>query len=301
MEFTDLLTPFSGLTSYYLTELEALGRRPQTIETYRYAIRDFLTCVPGEPSELQRHHCLGWIADMRRRGFREGGIESYQRAVWTFLRWCHPEYLPVDFSRLPRVHAKDSEVHRPTAQPEAIKDMMDVAARQHEHPLRNRALVAVFASTGIRRAELAMVDFEDVDMEAGTIWVRHGKNGTQRVIGIGAEARACLWAYFMGKGRRGRGVGPGPLFLSRGRKRLSSGAMADVLEDLRRLSNTDLTSHQFRRYTAARLLRDNAPLDTVMNQLGHNSVTMSLRYGREGREQRSLREFHRLDAVRVAR
>lgn len=286
-----MLTPFSGLTSFYLTELEALGRRPQTIATYRYAIRDFLTIAPEFPKDLTRHHCLEWIASMRRRGMREGGIESYQRAVWTFLRWLHPEYIDVDFSTLPRVHAKDADVHRPTAQPQAIADMMTVAAHQHEHPHRNKALVAVFASTGIRRAELALVDFEDVDMEAGTMYVRHGKNGTQRMIGIGAEARAALWEYFVKK----RGMRPGPLFLARNGGRLSSGAMADVLEDIRRLANTDITSHQFRRFTAARMLRQGAPIDTVMDQLGHSSLTMSLVYGREGRTERSVREFHRLD------
>lgn len=295
LEFTDLLTPLSGLAQFYLTELEALGRRPQTIKTYGYAIRDFLEAAPPDPDQLERQHCLAWITSMRRRGFREGGIESYQRSVWTFLRWLHPDYVAVDFSRLPRVHAKEDQVHRPTAKPNEIRDMMDVAARQHEHPLRNRALVAVFADTGIRRSELAMVDFEDVDMQAGTIWVRHGKNGSQRLIGIGAEARACLWAYFTGKGLRGRGMQPGALFLARGGKRLSSGAMADVLEDLRRLANTDITSHQLRRYASVRMLTQDAPLDVAMHQLGHSSPVMTLRYGREGRAERSIREFHRLD------
>ena len=115
---------------------------------------------------------------------------------------------------------------------------------------------------------------------------------------IGAEARAALWAYFVRERGRysGSGFAPGPLFVSREGKRMSAGAMADVLEDLRRLARTDITSHQFRRYTAARLLRQGAHLDTVMGQLGHEGAQMSLTYGREGRAERNIREFHALDA-----
>jgi site-specific recombinase XerD len=137
-----------------------------------------------------------------------------------------------------------------------------------------------------------MVDFEDVDMTAGTMYVRHGKGGKQRLIGVGAEARACLWEYFVKK----RGMRPGPLFIARGGVRLSAGAMADVLEDLRKLANTDITSHQFRRHAAARMLSQGAPLDVVMGQLGHSAATMSLMYGRAGRESRNIETFHALEA-----
>lgn len=230
---------------------------------------------------------------MRRRGMREGGIASYQRAVWTFLRWLHGNgYVPVDFSAIvPRIHADDSQVHRPTAQRADIDRMLKVAGAEAEHGKRNKALVAVFASTGIRRSELAMVDFEDLDLEAGTIHVRHGKGGTQRLIGVGAEARACLWDYIINK----RGQQPGPLFLARGGVRMSAGAMADVLEDLRRLSSTDITSHQFRRHAADRLLSQGAPVDVVMGQLGHSTPGMSLMYGHRARSRRTTEMFHALE------
>lgn len=297
-----MLTTLSGFAQFYLTECEALGKAPTTRTIYRHAIEDFLRVAPENVGGLDRQHCIAWIAAMRRRGMREGGIASYQRAVWTFLRWLHRnEYMPVDLSAIvPRVKPRDSEIHRPTAAADAIADMIKVASHQHENSHRNKALVAVFADTGIRRAELAMVDFEDVDMTAGTLFVRHGKGGKQRLIGIGAEARAALWEYFVKK----RGMKPGPLFLSRqlknaganAERRMSAGAMADVLEDLRRLANTDITSHQFRRYTAARMLRQGAHLDTVMGQLGHDGSQMTLTYGRTGRDERNIQEFHRLDS-----
>ena len=76
-----MLTTLSGLAQYYLTECEALGRGPTTVATYRHAINDFLSCVPDDPAQLDRQHCLAWLAHMRRQGKRPGGIASYQRMV----------------------------------------------------------------------------------------------------------------------------------------------------------------------------------------------------------------------------
>lgn len=43
------------------------------------------------------------------------------------------------------------------------------------------------------------------------------------------------------------------------------------------------------------MLEQGAPLDVVMGQLGHSAATMSLMYGREGREARNVQTFHALD------
>lgn len=118
------------------------------------------------------------------------------------------------------------------------------------------------------------------------------------VTAIGAEARAALYGYFVHERGKylGSGFAAGPLFVARGGRRMSPNAMEQVLDDLRRLAQTDITSHQFRRYTAARLLREGAHLDTVMGQLGHEGPQMSLTYGRKGRDERNIREFHAIDA-----
>ena len=57
--------------------------------------------------------------------------------------------------------------------------------------LRDRAMLEVLYSTGMRRAELTALRIEDVDFGGGTVFIRQGKGGKDRVVPLGE--RACRW------------------------------------------------------------------------------------------------------------
>src|SRR5207245_5750351 len=61
-------------------------------------------------------------------------------------------------------------------------------------PLRNRALVELVYSAGLRSAEAVALDLGDVDFEQELVHVRHGKGGKDRVVPLGEEA-----AYWTGR------------------------------------------------------------------------------------------------------
>ena len=93
---------------------------------------------------------------------------------------------------------------------------------------RNRAMILVLLDTGVRRTELANLGLADLDLEGQRLRVLHGKGNKQRVVRFGARAREAVEDYL----ERFRGREPGPLFLSRHGKRMSSHS---VLIFLRRL------------------------------------------------------------------
>lgn len=298
-------TTFRDLVSFYLTQCEAEGNIPKTIATKRYALDDFVLSCPEEAALLTPAHVFAWVQRCRERGMRPGGIASYQGAVWHFLRWLHDnDFVAVDLSRkIKRIHPKPAEVQRPAVAEDMLRKMLEVAENQHEHPYRNHAVISVLADTGIRRTELSMCDFGDLDLEAGTLFVRHGKGGKTRLIGVGAAARTSLWRYFTARNgdhrkHYGRGMQPGPLFLARGGVRMSSSAIRDMLRHVSLLADRGarpVTSHPLRRSTANRLLGQAAPLGDVMHQLGHSQPGMTLLYGQEQAEERAIATFHQLD------
>jgi len=57
--------------------------------------------------------------------------------------------------------------------------------------LRDRAMMEVLYSSGIRRSELAHLDMSDVDVKRGNLLVREGKGRRDRFVPLGA--RACAW------------------------------------------------------------------------------------------------------------
>jgi len=93
--------------------------------------------------------------------------------------------LPRPEKRLPKNVLAASEV----AQLLAVPDIADPLG------LRDRAMLEVFYSTGLRRSELARVAADDVQLERGTLTVRQGKGRKDRVVPLGARAAAWVERY----------------------------------------------------------------------------------------------------------
>jgi integrase/recombinase XerD len=89
--------------------------------------------------------------------------------------------------RLPRDVLTAAEVERVLAQPD-LKNPLGV---------RDRAILEVFYSTGMRRMELAALGLYDVEPEHGTAFIRLGKGAKDRVVPIGERALAWLERYLL--------------------------------------------------------------------------------------------------------
>jgi integrase/recombinase XerD len=93
--------------------------------------------------------------------------------------------LPRIERRIPRAIFNEREVEKVLAQP----DVTDVFG------LRDRAMMEVLYSTGIRRHELANLELFDIDTERGTLTVRLGKGRKDRVVPIGERALGWIAKY----------------------------------------------------------------------------------------------------------
>ncbi len=253
--------------------------------------------APPKITDLSAEHLVAWTAGMRARALSPGGINSYQKGVWSFCRWLHAQgYIEQDVTaRLKKVRV--SAPKRRTASEDARTALLKVIADGKEFHRRNAAIVEVLWSTGVRRTELSLVDLDDVDLEAGTIHVLHTKSGKPRLVGLGAQARLALSLYLIEE----RGRGPGALFFGRRDarrsfdRRMSSDAIRQMLQGFAKLAGVEVSSHDFRRAAAARLRAQGVDLGAVMRQLGHTSPVMTLIYSEEGEQEGALRAFHEAD------
>ena len=89
-----------------------------------------------------------------------------------------------------KVKTTDEDRMRPgrvkrALKPHEVTRMLDVWRNDESvKGIRNNAMIRLLVYTGLRRSELVMLRWTDVDIEAGLVTVRHGKGGKERVAAI---------------------------------------------------------------------------------------------------------------------
>ena len=152
--------------------------------------------------------------------------------------------------------------------------------------VRNHALLRLMIYTGLRRAEVVMLRWDDIDLDAHTVTVRHGKGDKERVAAIAdvtdASKRAlyALWgaqagAYdcvfpTMTAGRSPKFEADTPM---------SAQTIVRLLQlSSRRADIGHLSAHDLRRTHITLALDNGAPLQDMQAQAGHANPSTTLRY-----------------------
>jgi integrase/recombinase XerC len=143
--------------------------------------------------------------------------------------------------------------------------------------LRDRAIVEVLYSAGLRVSELVGLDWEHVDTEMGAVRVL-GKGRKERVVPVGRPALAALAAYRAALGTAG--VAAGPVFRNARGGRLTPRSVARLMERhvLASGTTTKATPHALRHTFATHLLGAGADLRAIQELLGHASLSTTQRY-----------------------
>jgi integrase/recombinase XerC len=146
--------------------------------------------------------------------------------------------------------------------------------------LRNRAMFETLYSTGIRVSELTGLNLGDVDFTAGLVRVM-GKGRKQRIVAIGAKALAAIGAYRRRLHLEGlAGADGDPLFLNKGRGRITTRSVARLLKALLVKNGSALPAspHSLRHSFATHMLDNGADLRLVQELLGHKSLSTTQKY-----------------------
>jgi integrase/recombinase XerD len=150
---------------------------------------------------------------------------------------------------------------------EEVETALDAFGDTEPLPLRNRALVELVYSAGLRSREAVDLDLADVDFEQELVRVR-GKGGKERVVPLGEEAAHWLARYLReARPELVRGA-QNALFVS------VRGARLDT-STLRRIAPHP---HRLRHAFATHLVEGGADLRTVQELLGHSSLSTTQIY-----------------------
>ena len=172
-------------------------------------------------------------------------------------------------ARVPDASLAPSRTRRlPDAPKEGeISALLEIVDGDTPLALRNRALLELLYSGGLRSAEVVGLDLADVDFEREAVHV-HGKGGKERVVPLGEEAAHHV-ARYLREGRPQLASGANDaLFLSARGRRLDTSTVRRLLRN----------PHRLRHAFATHLLEGGADLRTIQELLGHSSLSTTQIY-----------------------
>jgi site-specific recombinase XerD len=206
-----------------------------------------------------------WVADLGSGRNRLSGSSISRRlaAVRSCLRYTFgPAHVP-DASLSPSRTRRLPDAPK-TAE---IEKLLELVEGESPLALRNRALLELLYSAGLRSQEAVSLDLRDVDFEREVVHVQ-GKGNKERVVPLGEEAALHL-AYYLRTGRPELATGANDaVFLSARGRRLDTSTVRRLLRH----------PHRLRHAFATHLLEGGADLRVIQELLGHASLSTTQIY-----------------------
>jgi len=267
---------FAALYLAHLTNERRLS--VLTCASYSHDIGILLELAESTPlDQLQVHHIRRFIAKRHAQGISGRSLArmlSAWRGLYNYLvRSHHHSSNPCAGLRAPKT---------PKVLPHALSP--DEAAKLLQFPtddlmaLRDKAMFELFYSSGLRLAELASLQPENLSPSEGTVRVT-GKGGRTRVVPVGKQAALALDAWMRSRIQLIKS-GESALFLSRHGKRISPRSISQQLKA--RASQQGISAnvhpHVLRHSFASHLLQSSGDLRAVQEMLGHASISTTQVY-----------------------
>lgn len=143
---------------------------------------------------------------------------------------------------------------------------------------RNRALLELLYSSGLRVSELVHLSLDDVDLQEQIVRVL-GKGGKERLVPFGRSAKQYLENYLIARQTK-VASGESAVFINKFGRRLSARSVERLIETLRRKAGlvSRVTPHTLRHSFATHLLDGGADLRSIQELLGHASLSTTQKY-----------------------
>ncbi len=261
------------LLAEYLDHLRVVRRLSErTVQTYRFALAKFLT--QGAPPDLfstQKYDIQDYIGNLRRQNLAASSIRGALSCLRMFFDYQvykrrmdnNPARLVVGPKlpkRLPRLLDADT-----------TSKLVSTTLKNDPKSIRNRAILELFYSSGLRLSELVELNILDIDLHAKQAKVTGGKGNKDRIVPIGSYAVEAIQEWLK---IRGNTEPNDPVFTGRANARIARRTVQSLIQKAGStiLGLTDVHPHLLRHCFASHVLESSGDLRSVQELLGHENI-----------------------------
>lgn len=291
-----------GVVAHYLMMIEMRDYSPHTLARYRYSLSTLIKLLDSlcqvteleQVTVLQLRQCVQHamttpIPPQKSRRPPENGetlsassVCSLIRVWKSFFNWCFREELIEKNPALRLEFPKVPKKARPAFSDEQVQIIIDSLDLSTEQGFRDYIILLLLTDTGLRRAEVASLRVEDVQVDY--IRVLLGKGKKERRVGISPNLSMLLWKYIH-KYRHPFKPDEPVLFLATGRnnrgKPFGRGGMSGLMGRLKKATGIEdvrLSAHTFRHTFSKMYLQEGGDLFSLSRELGHSDIRTTQRY-----------------------
>lgn len=280
------LSEYIPLFSDWLTVEK--GYSAHTVDSYLRDLREFIAFIEDEESiqSLDTRQVRAYVYSLYGKN-KSSSVARKLSALRTFFRYLIREKViakdPVSSVAMPKqtkyipVFLTVDEVFLLLESP---NDEQDVFAA------RDRAILELLYSTGMRVSELSTLNMDQLDFDAEMVRVV-GKGNKERIIPFGRPALESLQQYspqrdtlLTARSNRGRKMDLQAVFLNGRGSRITTRSVERIVKAYAQRVGiaTRVTPHALRHSFATHLLEMGADLRTVQELLGHVSLSTTQKY-----------------------
>lgn len=273
----------AALLKTFLTAKEVEGCSLKTLEYYESTLQKMTDSMTKPYTQIDSDDLRKYLNDYEAsRGSSKVTIDNIRRIMSSFFSWLEDEDYIVKspVRRIKRV--KTAVVTKETFTDEQLEIVREACGNA-----RDRAIVDMLSSTGMRIGELVRLNREDINFHERECVVT-GKGNKQRPAYFDARAKLSLGAYLKSR------VDANPALFTTltGTRRVTVGSIEWTMRKLSgRISVGRVHPHKFRRTLATHAIDKGMPIEQVQKLLGHAKIDTTMHYAMVN--QSNVRASHR--------
>jgi integrase/recombinase XerC len=248
-----------------------------TLRAYRKDLEEFSKFVNIKPEDVELADVRGFIAEQIKSGLNKTSVSRRLASIRSFFKFLYREGYKrtnpaklVSKPKLPKLLPRFLSIDDAFA-------LVERPAGTGFLPARDRAILELLYSSGLRVSEISSLNIDDINTKEGFLKVK-GKGRKERMVPVGSKAIDAIKSYmverialkskdrFLFLNRRGKG------FSDRGVRRL-------VVKYARMTGiSGKIGPHALRHTFATHLLQGGADLRVIQELLGHSSLSTTQKY-----------------------
>lgn len=257
--------------SMFLNAKRLEGCSERTISYYQVTVKHFFAVVETPVRRISTDEIRQYLVDYQKRNnCSKITVDNVRRNISSFFSWLEEEDYILK-SPMRRIHKIKTKVEvKETISDENIEKMRDACSE-----IRDKAIIDLLYSTGMRVGELVNLNIYDLNLEQRECIV-YGKGDKERRVYFDARTKIHLREYI-----DSRQDGEQALFVSltAPHTRLKVSGVEIRLRTLgRKLNLPRVHPHKFRRTMATRAIDKGMPIEQVQKILGHSQIDTTMRY-----------------------